>query len=227
MRIANIAGVLGVAVTAWVMEPASGAAQPPYDYGSVVYEAARNKIGLMRYCRNNALLSVGIADKAAAAVQWRLLRTARRNALAKEKGDIAEKAGESGFWEASRRRDMAGIAKLFGTTPARLCQEWAHETLRTMPPSLLRDVMAAPRPQPLPAPRDLKRPVAAVAREAPEAGDKQPMPVKAPPAPAQVAEVTKPPEPQPTAAEPTVNWATGPIVVWTRTERRVVRPPRE
>jgi hypothetical protein len=105
-----------------------------FSESDVVYEAARNKIGLIRYCRNNGLLDPAIATQAVAAVETGLRKLPPGNALSREQGDRAQRAGEAGFWEAGRRRDIGSVAKLFRTTPADLCQEWADETLRAQAP---------------------------------------------------------------------------------------------
>jgi len=116
----------------------------------VVYEAARNKIGLIRYCRNVGLLDLAIADQAVTAVEAGLRELASSETFASEQGDRAQQAGEDGFWEAGRRRDIAGIAKLFRTTPADLCQEWAGETVRAQALKPYREVktitMVVPKP---------------------------------------------------------------------------------
>lgn len=96
----------------------------------VVYEAARNKIGLIGYCRKNEQLDAGTADQAVKAVEAGLRKIPANDTFAREQGDLAQKAGEDGFWDTGRRRDMASVAKLFSTVPADLCQEWAVETLR-------------------------------------------------------------------------------------------------
>lgn len=148
----HLAVMIGIAGAVLLLASVEGAAQQHLDTSTVVYEAARNKIGLMRYCRNKELIQAGIADKAAAAVRMGLVRMAVNPARAKQRGDIAEKAGEEGFWEASRRHDMAAIAGMFGTTPAGLCQEWASETLRSRNMAKLRDVTPAASLQALRAP---------------------------------------------------------------------------
>jgi hypothetical protein len=90
-----------------------------FSESDVVYEAARNKIGLIRYCRNNQLLHPGIADEAIRAVQTLLRELPSRITIAGE-GDSAQQAGGD---------DIDRIAELFRTTPEDLCQEWADETL--------------------------------------------------------------------------------------------------
>ena len=126
-----------------------------FSESDVVYEAARNKIGLIRYCRNIGLLDPAIADQVVTAVETGLLALPSSDTSAREQGDRAQQAGEEGFWEAGRRRDIASIANLFRTTPADLCQEWAGETLRAQAPKPYRMVktitLAVPKPiQPLP-----------------------------------------------------------------------------
>jgi hypothetical protein len=101
-----------------------------FSESDVVYEAARNKIGLIRYCRDNQLLKPEVADQVVAAVEAELSKISPDNSFVKEQGDRAQQAGEDGFWEAGRRRYIASVATLFRTTPADLCQEWADETLR-------------------------------------------------------------------------------------------------
>jgi hypothetical protein len=100
-----------------------------FSESDVVYEAARNKIGLIRYCRNNDLLHPGIADEAIRAVETLLRELPPSNSLAGLQGDSALPAGEDGVRDAGRRDEIDRIADLFRTTPADLCQEWASDTL--------------------------------------------------------------------------------------------------
>lgn len=111
-----------------------------YSEIGVVYEAARNKIGLVLYCRNNGLLDPIVADQVITAVQTGLRELAESDSFDKEQGDRAQQAGEEGFWETGRRRDMASVATLFRTTPEELCKEWAEETLRAQAPRPYREV---------------------------------------------------------------------------------------
>lgn len=106
----------------------------------VVYEAARNKIGLIRYCRKAGLLDQSAADQAVTTVEAGLSGLPSDDTLTREQGDRAQQAGEDGFWEAGRRRDVASIANLFHTTPAELCQEWAGETVRAQAMKPYREV---------------------------------------------------------------------------------------
>jgi hypothetical protein len=123
--------LLGLAL--WPFSSNEIAAQQFAETG-VVYEAGRNKIGLILHCRNNALLDPPIANQAVTAVETGLSKLPLGDPLTREQGDRAQQAGEAGYWEAGRRRDIAGVAKLFGTTPADLCKEWAAETLRAQAP---------------------------------------------------------------------------------------------
>jgi hypothetical protein len=111
-----------------------------FSESGVVYEAARNKIGMIRYCRNNKLLDPAVAEQAVTAVETGLRKHPPSDPSVKERGDRAQRAGEDGFWEAGRRRDIASVAKLFRTTPADLCQEWADETLRAKVPRRRREI---------------------------------------------------------------------------------------
>ena len=122
-----------------------------FNESGVVYEASRNKIGLIRYCRDNQLLSPAVADQAVAAVETGLRKLPPGETIDRERGDRAQRAGEDGFWEAGRKRYIAGIANLFRTTPAELCQEWADETLRGQAPRYVevKTVTVSPPIQPI------------------------------------------------------------------------------
>jgi hypothetical protein len=126
-QVPSLVVLLGLAVS---ILPSHKATAQQVSENGVVYEAARNKIGLIRYCRKNELLDPAIAEQAAAAVETGLRKLPLGDTLAREQGDRAQQAGEDGFWDAGRRRDIASVAKLFRTTPTDLCQEWAGETLR-------------------------------------------------------------------------------------------------
>lgn len=138
------------------MLPWQKATAQQFNESDFVYEAVRNKIGLIRYCRNNGLLDPATADQAIMAVV-RNIDTSYT--VPRDQGDRAQKAGEEGFWGASRTRDIASVAKLFRTTPTDLCQEWAEETLRAQEPERRREIAAiavlrankaAPRIEPTP-----------------------------------------------------------------------------
>ena len=161
----------------------------------VVYESARNKIGLIRYCSRHELLSPEVAEQAVSAVEAGLSKLPWSDTFARELGDRAQQAGEDGFWDAGRKRDIASIARLFRTTPADLCHAWADETLRALAPERRKQVTTAgatapsqvlPQAEPTPAEpiQVYKRPVR-IARPAPH----PPLPEKAPAQP-NAAELT-------------------------------------
>lgn len=105
------------------------------------YEYARNKIGLLRYCRDQALLGQVTADRAVVSIENALGRVAVINDLIKERGAKAEKAGQAGLWEeANGRRDLASVADQFGTTTANLCKELAGQTRTVQQPPVTRQV---------------------------------------------------------------------------------------
>ena len=130
-QVPSVVALLGLALC---VLPSHKAIAQQFSVSDVVYEAARNKIGLMRYCRNNELLSPAIADQTVSTVEIGLRKLPSSDIFAREQGDRAEQAGEEGYWEAGRRRDIVSISQLFSTTPADLCKEWADETLRTQGP---------------------------------------------------------------------------------------------
>ncbi|WP_125461669.1 MULTISPECIES: hypothetical protein [Rhodomicrobium] len=111
-----------------------------FNENDIVYEAGRNKIGLIRYCRTKRLLEPTIADQAITAVETTLRELPSSETFDREQGERAQQAGEDGFWDIGRRRDIASVAELFRTTPADLCQEWAVETLRAQAPKRFREV---------------------------------------------------------------------------------------
>lgn len=117
--------------------PLNRTAAQQLDVSIVVYEAGRNKIGLLRYCRNNTSLDAAIAEKAAEVIETNLRTFPLENGHVRELGDRAEEAGEDGFLDAVRGRDIDSFAQRFRTTRAGLCQEWAEATLRAgeSPPS--------------------------------------------------------------------------------------------
>ncbi len=166
-----------------------------FDESGVVYDAARNKIGLMLYCRNNELLGSAIADQAVTAVETGLRKLPSSDTIAREQGDRAQRAGEDGFWDVGRRRDLASVAKLFHTTPADLCQAWAEETLRAQARKHHREVTTTavvapiqpiqPLPQTEPTPVEPiqvdRRPArATVVVRAARSAPRPPLPEKAP-----------------------------------------------
>ena len=121
LRRSYLAATLGLSVCCGCT--ASASAQQT-DRPEIFYEYARNKIGLLRYCRDRALLGQVTADRAAEAIELGLRRLAISDPLVKERGDRAEKVGEAGFWEeADGKQDLASVAGFFGTSPAGLCKE--------------------------------------------------------------------------------------------------------
>jgi hypothetical protein len=108
-------------------------AQPPGNGRDVVYEAARNKIGLLRYCRQASLLDPETADDAILTAENGLSAfPADAAPAARGYGDQAEDEGESGILGPNSKRDILAFARQFNTTPASLCEEWAAESLRSV-----------------------------------------------------------------------------------------------
>jgi hypothetical protein len=171
----------------------------------VVYEAARNRIGLLRHCRDTGLLDKPIADVAIQVTEGELASfPAADTPLGRRYGDAAEKDGEAGVLGPDSKRDMAAFAALFKTTPANLCREWAVESLRGVkgrsiqqaepreparpapPPVSTATVTAAPRGRIVPPPNPAGWAPAAVRIEAvteaaavgPAAAASSPVPAK-------------------------------------------------
>ena len=125
-RQSYLAATLGVALCCGC---AASASAQQSDAPDGFYEYARNKIGLLRYCRDQALLGQVTADRAVEAIEIALGRVAVSDDLVKERGERAQKAGQLGFWEkANGRRNLASIAALLGTTTADLCKELGGQT---------------------------------------------------------------------------------------------------
>ncbi len=105
------------------------------------YDYARNKMGLLRYCRDHGLVAQVTADKAVKAIEVALRRLPVSGGSANDQGDKAERAGAAGFWkDANGNQELASVAKLFGTTTAGLCNVLAGES-RTVPqPAATRQV---------------------------------------------------------------------------------------
>ena len=102
-----------------------------FSESDLAYEAARNKIGLMRYCRNKRMLDPIMAGRAIAALETGLGAPPPVDSALWKQGDRAQQAGEDGLWSSGGNRDLATAAKLlFRTTPEDLCQGWAEETLK-------------------------------------------------------------------------------------------------
>lgn len=100
------------------------------DQQDVLYEYARNKIGLLRYCRNQGLIGQGTAESAINAIKLSLKRLAVTDASVRKRGDRTEKMGEAGFWDAEGKEDLVSVAEHFRTSLASLCKELAGEISR-------------------------------------------------------------------------------------------------
>lgn len=121
-----LAAMLGLSLCCGIT--ASASAQQS-DRPQISYEYARNKIGLLRYCRDQAFLGQVTADRAVEAIEIGLRRFAISDGLVKERGDRAEKAGQAGIWEdANGKRNLASVADLISTSLAGLCRELAGQT---------------------------------------------------------------------------------------------------
>ena len=107
-------------------------ASPEQNKGrDIVYEAARNKIGLLRFCRSAALLDRATADVAIKVLEGGLdAFPAPKTRAARAGGEDAQAQGEAGVLGPDGKRDIADFAVHFKTTPAALCKEWALESLR-------------------------------------------------------------------------------------------------
>lgn len=124
----------------------SAAGAQDSDRDAQFYEFARNKIGLLRYCRDQGLIGQITAERAIEQGQARIASIADPGASVRKRGDRAEKSGESGFWEANGQQDHASIAEDFRTTPAGLCKELAG-----LPREAKQAPVAKPRVQSPPA----------------------------------------------------------------------------
>ncbi len=94
----------------------------------LTYEMARNKVGLLRYCKQQGLLDAKLADEAIEGAQGgvSVVTAFRDTPVSQQDGDRAEKNGEAGLWGASRR-PMEKMAESFVKTPAALCKDWADD----------------------------------------------------------------------------------------------------
>lgn len=111
----------------------AGAQQMQQDPGrDLTYEMARNKVGLLRYCKRQNLLDAKIADEAIEGAQGGVsVATAfQETTVSKRHGDLAEKNGEAGLWGASRS-PMEQMAESLIRTPAAMCEQWASEGAAT------------------------------------------------------------------------------------------------
>jgi hypothetical protein len=98
----------------------------------VIYELARNKVGLLRYCKQQGLLDTQIADEAIEGAQGGASAVTyfRDTPVSQQDGDRAEKNGEAGLWGASRI-PMERVAQSFVRSPIELCKEWAKDGAAT------------------------------------------------------------------------------------------------
>lgn len=207
-RVPSIAAVLGLALC---LHAPQEAISQQFDESGVVFEAARNKIGLILYCRKNALLDPAKADQAVTAIEAGLRNVPVSSSLAARRGKRAQQAGENGFWDTGRKHNISSIAKQFRTTPKDLCVEWASETVRAhgVRPPMQIETAAILKPalpkQPLP--QDALKPPKSVLPERPPAGaatapaasslaSVPPMPEKAPSASGTVKAVSLPRPPK-------------------------------
>ena len=144
LRRSYLAATLGLSVCCCCTVSASAQQS---DRPEIFYEYARNKVGLLRYCRDRALLGQVTADRAIEAIELGLRRLAVSDGRIKERGDRAEKTGEAGFWEeANGRQDLASVARVFGTSPAGLCKELGGQT-KILPSSVAKQPPPKAAPQ--------------------------------------------------------------------------------
>ena len=108
----------------------AGAQQDPAR--DLTYEMARNKVGLLRYCKQQSLLEAKIADEAIEGAQGGVgvVTAFRETAVSKRDGDLAEKNGQAGLWGVLRS-PMEQMAESLIMTPTGLCKQWAEEGVAT------------------------------------------------------------------------------------------------
>jgi hypothetical protein len=98
------------------------------DVRNPVYEMARNKIGLLRYCRDQGLVDSVSADEA---LNRQAIRLQTLASLAgpynQAAGDAAEKRGEAGVYGSGSRVPIDKMARTFGETLEGLCKEWVED----------------------------------------------------------------------------------------------------
>ena len=92
------------------------------------YEMARNKVGLLRYCKQQGLLDAKVADEAIEGANGGVtaITAFRETPVSRRDGDLAEKNGEAGLWGASHS-PMEQMAQSFVRTPREMCKQWAEE----------------------------------------------------------------------------------------------------
>jgi hypothetical protein len=127
---------------------ASGAAAQQVSAQDLVYQSARNRVGLLTWCWENGLVDVGDAYKAIKLSGKELTRLSAKASPATIKlGDAAEKEGAAGVVGPNGKRGIDSFARAFRTTPPLLCKEWVSEQLRGAD---ARRVHAAARSAPVP-----------------------------------------------------------------------------
>jgi hypothetical protein len=127
LRCVAFAGVFGLSLYGSLITPA----RPEQNKGrDIVYESARNRIGLLRFCRSTALLDRSTADVAIKVSERGLNALPTPETRAARAGDDAQAQGEAGVLGPDGKRDIADFAVHFKTTPGALCKEWAAESLR-------------------------------------------------------------------------------------------------
>jgi hypothetical protein len=122
---------------------AASASAAQNDEQNGFHEYARNKIGLLRYCRDQALIGQVTAERAIKAIESALEQFPVSDEFVKRQGDRAETLGESGYWEANgknSRADLRKVADLLGTTTAELCKEFAGQTKSDQKPFVAKQV---------------------------------------------------------------------------------------
>lgn len=169
---------------------------------------ARNKIGVLRYCRDKGHVGQITADFAIEAIEAGPGRTAGGDRTVKERGARLEKLGEAGFWGAQGDQDLASVAQAFDTTLGALCKELAATAMKLSPNPVVKQAVTV-APVPPPAPKPPVREIPAARPKAPEARPTsaiQPIapPPPAPPLPVEARQVATParPAPRPWIDEP-------------------------
>jgi hypothetical protein len=117
--------LLGLAFGATLASAQQAQQDPERD---LTYELARNKVGLLRYCKQRGFLDAKVADEAIEGAQGgvTVVTAFRETAVSQRDGDLAEKNGEAGLWGAGRS-PMEQMAESFVLTPRELCRQWAEE----------------------------------------------------------------------------------------------------
>jgi hypothetical protein len=175
-KASHIAALLGLSLSIFPIHRLSAQQS---NLNSVVYEAARNKIGLLRYCLNNTTLDSETAEKAVEVIETGL-RAFPLDEQTRELGDRAERAGEDGFLDAVRRKDIASFAQRFGTSSTGLCKQWAEEALPARKAKASGPVVSIATIQPIPSRPRAAPPAVNVSHriEAPYAAERPPVPAK-------------------------------------------------